>query len=72
MYNLFNPSWGIYYRIALYTNKIYKRRLFISLVKVMIVMGTLNPGEYRLVVTVSTSENLTENPTKLYAPFEVK
>ena len=35
-------------------------------------MGTLNPGEYRLVVTVSTSENLTENPTKLYAPFEVK
>ncbi|MGN1132791.1 MAG: immunoglobulin-like domain-containing protein [Ruminococcus sp.] len=34
--------------------------------------GTLNAGEYRLVVTVSTSENLTENPTKLYAPFEVK
>lgn len=35
--------------------------------------GTLlYPGEYRLVVTVSTNENLTENPTKLYAPFEVK
>lgn len=35
--------------------------------------GTLlYPGEYRLVVTVSTNENLTENPTKLYAPFQVK
>lgn len=34
--------------------------------------GTLNAGEYRLVVTVSKSENLTENPTKLCAPFEVK
>ena len=34
--------------------------------------GTLNPGEYRLVVSVSTNENLTGNPTKLYAPFEVK
>ena len=34
--------------------------------------GTLNAGEYRLVVTVSKSENLTENPTKLYAPFQVK
>lgn len=32
----------------------------------------LYPGGYRLVVTVSTNENLTENPTKLYAPFEVK
>ena len=35
--------------------------------------GTLlYPGEYRLVVTVSANKNLTENPTKLYAPFEVK
>lgn len=34
--------------------------------------GTLNAGEYRLVVTASKSENLTENPTKLYAPFQVK
>ncbi|MDD6645534.1 MAG: hypothetical protein PUE67_05700 [Oscillospiraceae bacterium] len=34
--------------------------------------GTLNADEYRLVVTVSKSENLTENPTKLYAPFQVK
>lgn len=34
--------------------------------------GTLNAGEYRLVVTVSKSENLTENPTKLYAQFQVK
>lgn len=52
---------------ALYKGKSIDESLYVSER-----YGTLKAGEYRLVVTVSKSENLTENPSKLYAPFQVK